>query len=417
MLTTFFASRPCERVAITSQNGLWLLVDNDFSTNKLDVERGEKTNTFLLSEIHTLPQIKDNIAKEETIKLSPKFYIQSMKKLHLWFLVSILVPVYLFGQPHNVGEKSYEFTDISRNRPVKVEMWYPTNETDQTGERKTNLPFILIPTIRDAKFINKKLPLVILSHGSGGNRFSLAWLAIALAKQGYVVAAPDHWGGTFGNMVPAYYIRYWERPLDISFVLTTLLADTSLSSLIDPESIGVAGYSFGGYTSLALAGADIDCSILKKNAKTPQGKKEFYNPELGDLRKIIDTLSCNITKTTFKDTRIKAFVALAPGLGLGFETKEQTKNVNAPVLIIAAANDQVAPINTNAALYHTLIPLSKYIVLQEKTSHYVFLNEGSESLKKEAKQLFTDDKTISRNTIHNTIGSEVINFFEQTLKK
>jgi predicted dienelactone hydrolase len=352
--------------------------------------------------------------QESTISLSKTIY-RIMKKLHFWFL--ILFPACLFAQQYNVGEKSFSLTDISRNRAIKVEMWYPTSETDLTGERKTELPFMLKPTIRDAKFINQKSPLVILSHGSGGNRFSLAWLAIALARQGYVVAAPDHWGGTFDNMIPAYYIRYWERPLDISFVLTTILADTSLSSLIDREKIGALGYSFGGYTALALAGADIDCSILKKNAKTPQGKKEFYIPQLGDLRKIIDTLPCNKTETTFKDKRIKAFVALAPGLGLGVETAEQTKNVNAPILIFAAADDQVAPVNTNAAMYHSLIPTSKFILLPEKTSHYVFLNEGSETLKKEAKQLFTDDKTISRNTIHNTIGSEVINFFEQTLKK
>lgn len=340
-----------------------------------------------------------------------------MKKLLFWFSAFFVFPLYLFAQQYNVGEKSFAFTDNSRNRLVKVEMWYPTNETDQKGELKTDLPFILSPTIRDAKFINSKSPLIILSHGSGGNRFSLAWLAISLAKEGYFVAAPDHWGGTFDNIIPAYYIRYWERPLDISFVITTILSDTSMSSYIDPERIGVAGYSFGGYTSLALAGADIDCSILKKNAKTAQGKKEFYIPQLGDLRKIIDTVACNKNQTKFKDKRIKAFVAFAPGLGLGFESVEQTKNVNAPVLIFAAANDKVAPLNTNAIMYHKLIPSSKYILLQEKTSHYVFLNEADETLMKEAKQLFTDDKSINRKEIHKTIAGEVFDFFELYMKK
>lgn len=340
-----------------------------------------------------------------------------MKQLLNIFTIFLLLPINNFAQNYSVGEKTIALTDSVRNRPIKVELWYPTDETDPTGERKTDLPFILPATIRNANFIIQKSPLVILSHGSGGNRFSLAWLAISLSKQGYIVAAPDHWGGTFDNMIPSYYLRYWERPLDISFVITKILTDTSLFNYVDTGKIGVAGYSFGGYTALALAGADIDCSTLKKNAKTPQGKKEFNIPELGDLTKIIDTLTCNKTETTFKDKRIKAVVALAPGLGLGFETMEQAKNVNLPVLIFAAANDKVAPINTNAVMYHKLIPSSKYILLPEKTSHYVFLNEGSETLKKEAKQLFTDDKTISRNEIHHVIELDVINFFEENFKK
>lgn len=332
-------------------------------------------------------------------------------------LLFILFPVYGFSQSYNIGEKTIAYTDSIRNRPVKFELWYPTKETDPTAERKTDLPFILEPTIRNAAFINQKTPLIILSHGSGGNRFSLAWLAISLAKQGYVVAAPDHWGGTFDNMIPGLYISYWERPLDISFLITKILSDTSLTSFIDPEKIGVAGFSFGGYTSLALAGADINCSVLKRNSKTKQGEKEFYIPELGDLRKIIDTIPCNKKETTFKDDRIKVFVAFAPGLGLGFDNMEQTKNVTDPVLIIAAGNDQVAPVNTNAEKYHSFIPSSQYIILDKNTSHYIFLNEGDDQLKKEAKHFFTDNKTINRKEIHRTIALEVADFFGQTLKK
>ena len=340
-----------------------------------------------------------------------------MKQILKTFTFLILFPICSFGQNYNVGEQTIVYTDSIRNRIIKTEIWYPTNEIDSAFEKKTDLPFILSPTIRNASFIKHTVPLVLLSHGTGGNRFGLAWLAIALAKQGYIVVAPDHWGNTFDNKIHEYFVRYWERPLDISFLITHILSEKSLSQYVDKEKIGVAGFSFGGYTSLALAGAELNCNLLKTISKTEQGKKEFNIPELGDLRKLIDNIPCDNIQNSFKDIRIKAFVALSPALGLGFENIEQTKNINSPILIIGAENDQIAPIKTNAENYNKLIPNSMFIKLEGEVGHYIFLNEGNESLKKEAKKSYKDDKTINRETIHRNVEKEIIKFFLNTLNK
>ena len=47
---------------------------------------------------------------------------------------------------------------------------------------------------RDAALSNKRnYPLVVLSHGHGGDRFDLiVWLAEVLAANGYIVASMDH---------------------------------------------------------------------------------------------------------------------------------------------------------------------------------------------------------------------------------
>lgn len=339
-----------------------------------------------------------------------------MKKCLIFALI-FSIPLFIFGQSFNVGEKSLIYQDSSRNRPVKIEIWYPTYEIDSTFERITDLPFILNPTIRDATFIQKDFPLVLLSHGTGGNRFSLAWLAIALAKNGYIIAAPDHWGNTFDNKIPEYFVRYWERPLDISFLITKILADKSISQYVNMDKIGIVGFSFGGYTSLALAGANLECSLLKMNAKTPNGKKEFNIPELGDLTKLIEQISCDNVQKTFKDKRIKAFVALSPALGLGFNSTEQTKTIDSPVLIFGAENDNIAPIKTNAEFYCKLIHSSNFVLLEGKVGHYVFLNEASENLKKEAKKYYIDDKTVNRDTIHKKVEKEINLFFQKSFNK
>jgi predicted dienelactone hydrolase len=329
-----------------------------------------------------------------------------------WLLVAL--PLSSLGQSYSVGEKTIEYSDSSRKRPVKCEIWYPTYDRLQAAGETTDLPFILQPTIRDAGFTDHKCPLILISHGTGGNRFSLAWLAIPLAEKGYIVVAPDHWGNTFDNKIPEYFVRYWERPTDISFLLSQLLDDKIIGHLIKSDKIGIIGFSFGGYTSLALAGADIDCNLLQEKIKTPSGKKEFNIPEYGDLTKMIGQISCDSVQKTFKDSRIRAFVALSPALGSGFDRSEQTSSIDSPVLIIASENDKITPVGTNAGNYHLLIKGSQYILLGGKAGHYVFLNEADEELKKEAKRYYKDSRTINRSMIHRKVENEISLFFEKS---
>ena len=337
---------------------------------------------------------------------------ENMKQLKILFILAA-VPLLGFAQDFNVGERTINYQNTRQNRPVKAELWYPTAETDSMLQRTTELPFLLPPTIRNAKLIDKSFPLIVISHGTGGNRFSLAWLATELAKNGYIVVAPDHWGNTFDNKIPEYFVRYWARPQDISFLLTAVLADETINSSIDKTRIGMVGFSLGGYTTLAIAGIEGNCELVKEQAKTKEGKKEITVQELGDLSKLIDEIDCNEVPATFKDDRFKVFVAMAPALGLGLPNESQ--NVNNHVLIIGANNDQVAPIETNALKYHQLIPNSKILLLNGKTGHYVFLNEGNDELQKQAKKYYGDDKSVNRNLIHDQVATEVLLFLKENL--
>lgn len=137
-------------------------------------------------------------------------------------LLLSLLSVFCRGQVINVGEQTIIYTDDMRERPVKTQVWYPTTDKDM---KDTELPFLLSPTVKNAAFVKKKHQLIVLSHGTGGNRLSLSWLAIELAKNGYIVLTPDHWGNTLDNKIPDYFVRFWERPLDISFLLTSFLQD------------------------------------------------------------------------------------------------------------------------------------------------------------------------------------------------
>jgi len=114
-------------------------------------------------------------------------------------------------------------------------------------------------------------PLVLFSHGVGGCKTQSSNLMRALARDGILVAAPDHddkdtrcpgrlpgredlpqgfldpatWGPSF----------YEGRRKDLQDLRAALQTDPALSPLIDPGHVALVGHSLGGYTVLGLAGA------------------------------------------------------------------------------------------------------------------------------------------------------------------
>jgi len=320
----------------------------------------------------------------------------------------------------NIGEKTITFNDSLRKRPLKTEIWYPTKDVlTNLNNATADFPFVLQPTVRNASLTNKKCPLILLSHGTGGSRLALAWLAYNLVQKGFIVAAVDHWGNTYDNKIPEQFVKPWERPQDISFVLTQLLNDTLYRKNIDANKIGAAGFSLGGYTVIALAGGQMDLQSLNKFAKTKEGKQEMTIPEYGDLSKLfakpeIETSYKNCPD--LKDNRIKAFFAIAPAIGQSFETEKQFGKITNPVYIVGIENDKIAPVIYNALQYHNLIKNSEYYLVSGNASHYVMLNVAKDELKKEAKIYYQDVSGVDRQAIHELISAKAIEFFQKSLK-
>lgn len=111
-------------------------------------------------------------------------------------------------------------------------------------------------------------PLIIFSHGYGSGRASSIRLLTHLARHGFVVAAPQHndCAVTPCQSVPAprdpSTAEQGQRRIeDITAVLDGLNAldagdDDILTGLIDPDRVGLAGQSFGGWTTLQVLQRD-----------------------------------------------------------------------------------------------------------------------------------------------------------------
>ncbi len=109
--------------------------------------------------------------------------------------------------------------------------------------------------------------LVVFSHGFKGCATQSTFLTKALAKNGYIVAAPNHQdascvkGGervlqsqaSFASPEKWSAATYADRRADIVAMLNALKAHP-LGQRIDWGNIALAGHSLGGYTVLGMAG-------------------------------------------------------------------------------------------------------------------------------------------------------------------
>jgi predicted dienelactone hydrolase len=338
-------------------------------------------------------------------------------KLKYILILLFLLPVTLFAQTH-IGEQTFRYNDTSRKRPLTTEVWYPTVDK-KAPSLKENFPFIVEPSVRNAILPGQKHPLIMISHGTGGGRLTMEWLADILVKQGFIVAAVDHWGNTYDNKIAIDFVTPWQRAQDISFVLTQLLNNPELDKIIDRQRIGAAGFSIGGFTVIALAGAKLDLNALNNFTKTPKGVKEITIPEFPNLVNTLDEKEIEASfknSPPLKDKRIKAVFTICPAVGQGFISKNQFKDVDIPMFIVGAQSDSIAPVKTNAAHYHKLMPKSKLFIVPGKTAHYVFLNEAIPEVKKTGGVIFNDGPAVDRHAVHEQVGNMAVRFFKQSLR-
>ena len=141
--------------------------------------------------------------------------------------------------------------------PLQYSLWYPT---EVSGGVVHVGPFEF-PGTWDAEPAPGQFGLVILSHGSGGSDLGHWDTAIALAKAGFIAAAPLHPRNNFRHDIhDDQRIVLDGRPLQLSAVIDALLAKGTWSNRIDSKKIAAFGFSAGGYTVLAALGAEREYS-------------------------------------------------------------------------------------------------------------------------------------------------------------
>lgn len=225
-------------------------------------------------------------------------------------------------------EVRYTPTGDAVERVIPMFWWYPA--ADRAAVRATYRLFVAEGVFVDAPpAVPAGAPLMVFSHGRSGFAQYSYFIAEHFARQGWVVVGADHIGDTVSDAANTAEIYRW-RPEDVSAVIDFAQnppAGHPLAGAVG-ETVVVAGHSFGGYTTLAVAGAEfaVDTWLAAcAEADPPQFCGEDF------------TALAPIYRAGFGDARVDLVVPMAPGNFPLFEAGLGA--VEVPVLMMTANRD------------------------------------------------------------------------------
>lgn len=271
------------------------------------------------------------------------------------------------------GYALVEMKVSGRALPVKLHLWYPTDSDAQPALIGQNGLFYGSHIRADAPPLPGKLPVVVLSHGSGGNAERLGWLAGYLAHQGMIVAAPDHPGTTSGDSDPFLTPLVWQRTGDLSAALDLLQTAPPVGLQPDMDRVAVVGFSLGGYTALGLGGVRVTkAAFIAHCAAEPTAPDCVWMVEAGVDFTAIDA---TLYDADHGDPRVKAVVAIDPALVKAIDPAPLSA-LAVPYLLVNLGEPATLHPSMDLSALASAIPDATYLAVPG-ARHFSFLAECS----------------------------------------
>lgn len=314
-------------------------------------------------------------------------------------------PEYALPGTFAVGTREYVIesdadADDGSGRDLPATIWYPAQVTEDAQAGTTYTSGALIRAEGDAisnaipDLSGGPYPLVVFSHGSGGIRFQSLFLTEHLASHGFVVMAVDHVTNTLGDTLlngdafsDNIALNYAYRPLDVLRVIEyaeTLTSDGELADLIDMERIAVSGHSFGGYTAVVAAGAQLNTQTLASYcAQLPADADDNVCFILDEAERIAEVIGLDEVPQgawpAMSDPRIDAVVALAPWNGPIFDPQSLAENIPPTLFIVGSEDEITIPERDAYIMYRGAVnAIPKAQVTLENGGHYLFVDRCSD---------------------------------------
>lgn len=287
-------------------------------------------------------------------------------------------------------------------KPIVIGIWYPSQAIAH--------PVAMGPTTMsvamNAPVNGKAMPMIVISHGTGGSNLGHYDTAIALADAGFVVVAMNHTGDNYADQSRSVDIM--DRPRQVSRVIDHMLATWEGHAAIDPQRVGMFGHSAGGFTTLAIIGGIADHTKIGPMCREHPGD---FACQL--VARSASPIAAPAT-VAIADPRIKSAVIAAPALGFTF-SPDGLKNVKVPVQLWRAENDVVVPHPRYAEAVRLALPESPDYRVVANAGHYDFLAPCSNALASIAPAICTSSAGFDRAAFHVGFDSDVVKFFEKTL--
>jgi predicted dienelactone hydrolase len=242
---------------------------------------------------------------------------------------------------------------------TEVGIWYPASGTPSRQRAGLYAQDVVV----GSKVPQGHYPLIVMSHGTGGDFASHVDTATALARAGFIVAALTHPGDNWRDNSRATQIAV--RPAALSGLITYMLGDWPGHAAIDKDRIGAFGFSAGGFTVLVAAGGRPDLSRLADHCTQHPA---FFDCML--LKRQRPTASP--APPASPDARIKAVVVAAPALGFTFDRSGLAK-VRLPVQLWRADDDRILPSPYYADAVRAALPSRPDFHAAPGAGHFDFL--------------------------------------------
>jgi predicted dienelactone hydrolase len=286
------------------------------------------------------------------------------------------------------GFRTTEIVDEHDGDVIPLVLLYPST----APERIEKLGPYQLEISMNGAVASGSFPLAVISHGTGGSHLVYRTLGRHLARNGYVVAMPEHprnnrnnneLGGTAAILV--------NRPRHLQCVMDWAFSNEGLGASLIHDNVAVVGHSLGGYTALALAG----------------GIPTAFPQETSDRQPAKLCVSA--------DDRIKALVLLAPATAW-FMAPGALASVEVPILMYSAEKDPHTTawhadvvkqgVSDKSLIEHRIVP---------NAGHFAFLTPFPEAMTNPGFPPSPDPEGFDRESFHVEMNAGIVAFLNSVM--
>lgn len=299
---------------------------------------------------------------------------------------------------HGAGLRAIDVPADAGGPALTGAVWYPCSQSP--GE--VEIGKYTLPGVKDCSLPDKKLPLIVVSHGRTGSFAGHHDTDEVLADAGFIVAAISHPGDTGSDLSRTDDLSiYVSRPNDIKRLIDFMIGAPALAGSIERERIGLFGFSRGGYTGLAVIGANPDWANVTDRCK------EIRTHVCEQIR------AMEFPGSVTHDQRIKAAVIADP-LSVFF-TADSFGDVKIPVQLWASefGGDGVLPHSVD--IVDKNLPSKHEYHVVANSGHFAFLAPCPPAMAAELPYICKDAGGFDRAAFHRQFNADVLTFFRTQL--
>ncbi len=293
------------------------------------------------------------------------------------------------------------------DQPLELAIWYPSD--GKTSSQPLGLFTQEVAYYGAIK--GDRLPVVVISHGTGGSAAEHYDTALALADAGFVVVALAHTGDNYKDRKYSLTLRnLTDRPKHVGRVIDFMLNAWGGHDHLDPARIGVFGHSAGATTALIAIGGNPALYLI-----TLYCRDHADDWSCQERRRLGAMPAADSPAPEWHhEPRIKAAVLAAPATGYAF-SKVGLETVIAPVQLWRAEDDKITPNKLYGDIVRDELPQPAEDHFVANAGHFDFLAPCSEALAKAAPAICESAPGFDRAAFHAEMNRDIVAFFKTQL--